>query len=403
MPDSMTRSIDGDDVREEIPSLSVEGEIVEDDAFGAEDGDAMGGDGREERAAIAHDEIIESGPTEDDRIFAEDDEEEDGEIIDAEQTGLTRRNAITLAKQKGEWVKGRRDEAGESSRQVGDLYRAFVREATRYQRLSEEEERALGERVKNHSDSDAAKKLVVHNLRLALKMAHQYRRSWTNLMDLVQEASAGMAIASQRWDPDQGTRFGTYAVYWMRAQLTKFLMTHGRMIHTGNTRAGRKLYYQLPRIRRKLLASGQEPTPELIAAEVGEKVEEVNRILARLDGREASLNASVGDEDSATLEDMIEGDDAGPESNAAQNEMSTLIGGLMSRFRATITDERDVAIWDAHLTSTEPTSLVELGKRFGVSKQRMGQLATRLKRKFRRHVIDELGPETQLSWLFNQD
>lgn len=406
----MTRSIESDADVNGGGSRSLEGEIVEDDFENEDEGS---GDGREQRAAIAHDEIIESGPTEDDRIFAESDDdaidsdadadEDDGEIIDADQTGLARRNAITLAKQKGEWVKGKRSAAGEGSRQLGDLYRAFVREATRYQRLSEEEERALGERVQKHGDSDAAKKLVVHNLRLALKMAHQYRRSWTNLMDLVQEASAGMAIASQRWDPDQGTRFGTYAVYWMRAQLTKFLMTNGRMIHTGNTRAGRKLYYQLPRIRRQLLADGKNPTPELIAAEVGEKVEEVNRILARLDGREASLNAPVGDEDSGTLGDMIEGDDAGPESNAAQNEMGVLINGLMTRFRETIADERDLAIWDQHLTSTEPASLVELGKHYGVSKQRMGQLATRLKRKFRRHVIDELGPETQLSWLFNQD
>ncbi len=281
MPDSMTRSIESDAEADTSENLSLEGEIVEDDFDGDADG---GGDGREQRAAIAHDEILESGPTEDDRLFAEsdDDIDDDGEIIDADQPGLARRNAITLAKQKGEWVKGKRNDLGEGSRQLGDLYRAFVREATRYQRLSEEEERALGERVQKHGDADAAKKLVVHNLRLALKMAHQYRRSWTNLMDLVQEASAGMAIASQRWDPDQGTRFGTYAVYWMRAQLTKFLMTNGRMIHIGNTRAGRKLYYQLPRIRRQLLADGKEPTPELIAAEVGEKVEEVNRILARL-------------------------------------------------------------------------------------------------------------------------
>src|SRR2546430_2531716 len=83
-------------------------------------------------------------------------------------------------------------------------------------------------------------------------------------------ASAGMAVAAQRWDPDQGTRFGTYAVYWIRAQLTKFLMTHGRAIHTGNTRAGRKLYFQLPRVRRKLLAEGKEPSVENIAKEVQE-------------------------------------------------------------------------------------------------------------------------------------
>ena len=252
---------------------SIEGEVVYDDDDDDDDDEEEEeeSEGNPHHAALVHDEIIESGPTDDDRRFAEEDDEE-GDIIDAETTGLVPRRGLTLADHRGEWVKGKRNDVAESSRQVGDLYRAFVREATRYERLSEEEERALGIKVQKYGDGQAAKKLVVHNLRLALKMAHQYRRSWTNLMDLVQEASAGMAIASQRWDPDQGTRFGTYAVYWMRAQLTKFLMTHGRMIHTGNTRAGRKLYYQLPRIRRQLLADGKEATPEEIAAEVGENV-----------------------------------------------------------------------------------------------------------------------------------
>lgn len=292
-------------------------------------------------------------------------------------------------------------------RSGSDLYDSFVRHVTSFVRLSEDEERALGlivrEQAGTASAQDAARKLVVHNLRLVLKVAHQYRRNWTNIMDLVQEASTGMAIAAQRWDPDQGTRFGTYAVYWIRAQLTKFLMTHGRAIHTGNTRAGRKLYFQLPGIRRRLLAAGQEPTIEAIAAEAQESPEEVARIVARLDGREASLQASYGDEDGTTLGDMIASDDTGPEARVAQQEMNTFIGGLIQRFEDTLTNERDLAIWREHLIAREPISLVELGQRYGVTKQRMGQIATRLKRSFRRHIVDELGPHTQLHWLFQQD
>lgn len=334
--------------------------------------------------------------------------DEEGEVVDVgEDRALVKRRGIALP--EGEWVQPGEavedDDHVPASRGGDDLYTAFVREATRLQRLSEEEERALGLKVREHQDARAAKKLVVHNLRLAIKMAHQYRRSWTNLMDLVQEASTGMAIAAQRWDPDQGTRFGTYAVYWMRAQLTKFLMTHGRMIHTGNTRAGRKLYFQLPRVRRKLLAEGKEPSVENIAKEVQEDPIEVARIVARLDGREASLDASVGpDDDGSTLGEMLANEEeADPEDNAARIEVTKLLGGLMTRFADQLDNERDQAIWSEHLIAPEPKSLVELGARFGVSKQRMGQLATRLKRAFRRHVIDELGPQTQLSWLFAQE
>jgi RNA polymerase sigma-32 factor len=337
--------------------------------------------------------------------------DDEGPVLDmGGGQSLVKRGSVSLADEAGEWIKEAEAKAPpppkaerEYDQRLRDAYQSFVRQATRLERLTEEQERALGYKVRDHGDQDAAKKLVVHNLRLVIKMAHQYRRSWTNIMDLVQEGSAGMAIASQRWDPDQGTKFGTYAVYWIRAQLTKFLMTNGRVIHTGNTRAGRKLYFQLPRIRRQLIADGKEPTIDAIAKVVGEDRSEVEKIVSRLDGREASLSAPVGDEDSGTLSDLIADEGQVPDELAANLEMQDLMKGLTERFRQTITDERDLAVWNEHLVSEDPTSLVELGKRYGVSKQRMGQLATRLKRGFRRHVIDELGPHTELSWLFDRE
>jgi RNA polymerase sigma-32 factor len=333
------------------------------------------------------------------------DEEGEGEVLDVGGEALVRRRGVILADEAGEWVK-EQDISPDAAEVVaeGDLYRSFVRQATRYQRLADDEERILGRKVRDHGDKGAAKKLVVHNLRLAIKMAHQYRRSWTNVMDLVQEASAGLAIAAERWDPDQGTRFGTYAVYWIRAQLTKFLMTNGRLIHTANTRSGRKLYFQLPRIKRKLLAEGKETSVANIAKEVGEDEIEVARVLSRLEGREASLDAPLGDDgDGSTLADMIEGGGDSPEVEVNDNEMRVLMTRLVTRFGESLEDVRDRAIWHEHLVSPEPASLVDLGKRFAVSKQRMGQLATRLKRSFRRFVIDELGPETKLSWLFSTE
>lgn len=333
--------------------------------------------------------------------------DDDGLVLDVSAgPGLIPRRAVRLEGDAGEWIKDSEIDGlsvESEPREVRDLYQAFVRHATSIDRLSEEEERALGRRVRDHQDAEAAKKLVVHNLRLAIKMAHQYRRAWTNIMDLIQEASAGMAIAAQRWDPDQGTRFGSYAVYWIRAQLTKFLMTHGRLIHTGTTRAGRKLYYQLPRVRRQLLAEGKQPTIDAIAERVGEDRAEVERIVSRLDGREASLSAPVGDDEGGTLGDFIPGEEGSPEVEAASLQMTELVAQLVKRFEEKIEDERDLAVWREHLVSDDPVSLVELGKRYGVSKQRMGQLATKLKRAFRRHVIEELGPHTQLSWLFQQD
>jgi RNA polymerase sigma-32 factor len=336
-------------------------------------------------------------------------------IIDAQSPGLVVRPSVRLPDDQGEWLKeeepeiieeGEEEEAAEEKHEEapsGDLYQSFVRHATKIPRLSEEEERAFGLRVRDFGDDNAAKKLVVHNMRLAIKMAHQYRRSWTNLMDLVQEASAGLAIASKRWDPDMGTRFGTYAAYWIRAQLTKFLMTNSRLIHTGNTRAGRKVYFSLPQIRRKLLARGEEPTVERIAKEVGEDPAEVALIMSRLSGREASLSAPLDEDGAITLGDSVSSPGESPEEEVSRNQLQDMIQTIIDGFEKSLENERDLAIWKEHLIAKEPKSLVELGARYGVSKQRMGQLATRIKRAFRRHIIDNLGSDTQLSWLFNSD
>ncbi|MES2503446.1 MAG: sigma-70 family RNA polymerase sigma factor [Myxococcota bacterium] len=313
----------------------------------------------------------------------------------AEPANLVKRASIQLADAGGEWVSSGKGE--------DNLYASFVRKATEIPRLSEEEERVLGLKVRDHGDQSAAKKLVYHNMRLAIKMAHQYRRSWTLMMDLVQEALTGMGIASKRWDPDENTRFGTYAAYWIKAQLSKFLMTNSRLIHTGNSRAGRKVYFALPQIRRALLAKGQNPTPELIAKELGEDPEEVALILSRLDSKESSLSAPINSDLDNTLGDTLASDWDSPETTSARTQIQNTIEKMINSFEKNLDSERDKVIWKEHLVAGEPVNLVELGRRYGVSKQRMGQLADRLKKSFRRHVIDTLGPHTQLSWLFSED
>lgn len=316
-------------------------------------------------------------------------------------TDIVKRNSIQLARGQGEWVPPKK---GAHNKEVGDdLYRSFVQQATAIDRLADEEERTLGKRVMESGDKRATKKLVLHNMRLAIKMAHQYRREWANLMDLVQEAMAGLAIAAQKWDPERGTRFGTYAAFWIRAQLTKFLMTNARLIHTANTRAGRKVYFGLPEVRRKLLAAGKNATVEEIAAEMGEDPKEVALIVTRLSGKEASLSAPMDEGGGMTLADAMVSDLDTPEEEATESEMQQLLASIIQSFEGILTNDRDVAVWKEHLMSNDPISLVELGARFGVSKQRMGQIANRLKKRFRQHVIDELGPTTQLNWLFSQD
>jgi RNA polymerase sigma-32 factor len=277
----------------------------------------------------------------------------------------------------------------------------FLAEVRRYPRLSDEEERRLGKAVREQGDREAARKLVVHNLRLVVAIAYQYRRAWANILDLFQEGSVGVMEAVKRWEPTLGPRFGTYAAYWIRAYVLRFLMTNSRLIHVGNTRAGRKLFFRLEKERQALLASGFEPTPKLLAAKLDVDEEDLREVSQHLDSREVSFEprGPAAEEGGVPLAEKIASAQRSPEAEAEGAEMTSAVRRFMTSFQQSLTDERELAVWREHLAADEPAPLGELGKRYGVSKQRMGQIADRLKRRFREQIVQELGPDVKdIAW-----
>ncbi|HSS40130.1 MAG TPA: sigma-70 family RNA polymerase sigma factor [Polyangia bacterium] len=283
-----------------------------------------------------------------------------------------------------------------------DPVQRFLAEARRFERLSEDEERALGRAVREQGDMAAARKLVVHNLRLVITIAYQYRRAWANILDLFQEGSVGLMEAVKRWEPSLGPRFGTYAAYWIRAYVLRFLMTNSRLIHVGNTRAGRKLFFRLEKERQKLLAAGFEPTPKLLAANLDVDEKELDEVRQHLESREVSIDPrganDAGDETYALSERIAAAGDS-PEVEAEHAEMADALHTFIDRFRGQLKDDRERAVWQEHLATEEPVALGELGARFGVSKQRMGQIADQLKKRFRTEIVETFGPDVRTDWL----
>jgi len=285
---------------------------------------------------------------------------------------------------------------------VRDGVGRFLAEARRYRRLSEDEERALGVAARERGDMNAARTLVVHNLRLVISIAYQYRRAWANILDLFQEGSVGLMEAVKRWEPKLGPRFGTYAAYWIRAYVLRFLMTNSRLIHVGNTRAGRKLFFRLEKERQKLLAAGIDVTPKLLAAKLDVDEKDLDEVRQHLESREVPFDPrpgeSSGDEGYALSERISSGSES-PEIEAARAELASTMHELVDRFKDSLTDERERAVWLEHLAAEEPLALGELGARFGVSKQRMGQIADQLKKRFRAEIVARLGPDVRTDWL----
>jgi RNA polymerase sigma-32 factor len=285
---------------------------------------------------------------------------------------------------------------------VRDGVGRFLAEAKRYKRLSEPEERALGVAARERGDLNAARTLVVHNLRLVISIAYQYRRAWANILDLFQEGSVGLMEAVKRWEPKLGPRFGTYAAYWIRAYLLRFLMTNSRLIHVGNTRAGRKLFFRLEKERQKLIAAGIDVTPKLLAAKLDVDEKDLNEVRAHLESREVPFDPRPGDpagDEGYALSERLSGGGQSPEVEAARAELASTMQKLVAGFRDGLKDDRERAVWLEHLAAEEPVALGVLGARFGVSKQRMGQIADQLKKRFRGEIVAKLGPDVRTDWL----
>jgi len=231
-----------------------------------------------------------------------------------------------------------------------------------------------------------------------VSIAYQYRQAWINVLDLFQEGSVGIMEAVKRWEPALGTRFGSYAAYWIRAYILRFLMTNARLIHVGNTRAGRKLFFRLEKERQKLLAGGIEVTPKLLAAKLDVAESDLEEVSRHLASREVSLDPRP-DDDGVSLSDKLSSTGSTPEENAARDEVSGAVRRLMQRFEESLAEERERAVWREHLAAQDdPVPLAALGQRYGVSKQRMGQIADKLKKRFREQIVAELGSEIEMQW-----
>jgi RNA polymerase sigma-32 factor len=119
----------------------------------------------------------------------------------------------------------------------GDLLAYYLAEVRRYPLMDPEEERKYAVAFQEHGDRQAAEKLVTANLRLVIKIAFQYHRQWANVLDLIQEGNVGLVEALRRYDPYREIRFSSYAQYWIRAMILRFLLDNFRLVRLGSTRA----------------------------------------------------------------------------------------------------------------------------------------------------------------------
>jgi len=252
--------------------------------------------------------------------------------------------------------------------------------------LSREEEHELAVQARA-GDEEAAQALVEANLRYVVAVALQYRRYGVRLGDLVAEGSVGLMTAVRKFDPDRGTRFVTYAGYWIRAFVLESVVRSTSMVGGGTGPLRSKLFFRLRRERAKVEALTTDPGErlDLLADRFGVTRERMATMLARLESKDVSLDAPVFDDSSLSLVDTVVSDT--PPQDLAYDERhrsleleDDLAGALASL------DRRERFIVEKRILHDEEMSLAALGRELGVSRERARQLEARAKHKLRKRL-----------------
>jgi RNA polymerase sigma-32 factor len=269
----------------------------------------------------------------------------------------------------------------------------YLSEISRYRLLSVEEEQALARAYRAAGDTRSAHDLVTANLRFVVKVAYEYRSYGFRMTDLIQEGNLGLMRAVQKFDADKGIRLISYAVWWIRAYIQNYILRSWSLVKLGTTQAQRKLFFSLARTKRELdrmstehgADSDGEDTAK-IARRLQVKVSEVEEMAQRLDGRDLSLDAPLGDDGSTSHVDFVVADEASQDVALSGAQEQQVMSGRVAVALGRL-DHRERFIIEQRVMRDEPMTLKDLGDHFGFSRERARQLEIRAKEKLKRELV----------------
>jgi len=276
------------------------------------------------------------------------------------------------------------------------------RTAMKAELLDAETELKLAYAWRDDRDEEALHRLITAYMRLAISMASKFRRYGAPMNDLIQEAGLGLMKAADKFDPDRGVRFSTYAVWWIKASIQDYVMRNWSMVRTGSTSSQKSLFFNMrrvqARIEREAMAKGEEldgyQLREMIAHEVGVPLRDVEMMEGRLSGSDFSLNATQSSEDEGRewIETIEDDGMRGDELVEQDHDLSALrdwLGQAMGRL-----NDRERFIIKERKLRDEPRTLESLGQELSLSKERVRQLEAAAFQKMRKH-LERQGAEVQ--------
>lgn len=280
-------------------------------------------------------------------------------------------------------------QAGSRKLASSDPFQMYLEEIRRFKVLSREEERELAIRYKENNDREAGYILIVSNLRLVVKIAMDFHRSWTpKLMDLIQEGNLGLVRAVEKFDPYRGVKFSFYASFWIRAHLLKYTMENWKIVKIGTTQNQRKLFYGLNREKENLISEGFVPEPKLLAENLHVPEDQVIEMSERMSGCELSLDAPQGEGKEPFSARLEHGGDL-PEEMVSKKQKRRIFRGKVEEYRQTLSG-REAEIFEKRLIAEEPATLQELGDAQRISRERIRQVEKKLIKNMRQWLEKEI-------------
>jgi len=275
----------------------------------------------------------------------------------------------------------------------------YFREIWNFPMLEKSEEQMLAIRLRDKGDTDAAHKLVTSHLRLVAKIAMKYKGYGLPVADLVSEGNIGLMKAVKKFDPDLGFRLSTYAMWWIKASITEYILKSWSMVKLGTVASQKKLFFSLRSLKGRLniLDSG-ELTPEQalqLSDSVDVSPDEILKMNRRLSIRDMSLNTPLSnDEEGMEFQDTLVDGGPSPESLVARAEEQSYQGDILKRALSTL-PERERKILTERRLKEDPLTLEELGKVYGISRERVRQLEVRAFDKIQKVVKAAIGKEAE--------
>jgi RNA polymerase sigma-32 factor len=286
---------------------------------------------------------------------------------------------------------------GASSKAVAPVttLQQYLAEVRRYPYLSKEEELQLFHEYHTHGSREAAVQLILANLRVSVAIAYEYLHTGADHMDLIQEGNVGLMQAIKKFDPKRNVRFHAYAAWWARAYILRYLLNNYRLVKVGTTQDQRRLFYNLRKEKARLEREGFAPDTKLLADRLNVRERDVIEMDQRLGSWELSLDQPLSTEAEGTLLDILPSQEQAVDEQLGDSQLRELFREKLGVFIQTV-GEREEDILRNRILSETPVTLEDLGRKYGITKERTRQLEARIISRLRDYLKKEVKDFDQL-------